>query len=149
MIEQLENRSVSQDDYALGLLIRATGGFAGLLRAGFKHTQALGQIHEADYHQVVGLAASRLAAEENVQAECQTLIRGLNHDEIQTLYGIAAERTDLNPAAMRELIHKSLLAQPAQGGAMRVWPPVLAAYLRDHPTPPDPRPPARPVTLPG
>jgi hypothetical protein len=149
MIEQLENRSVSQDDYALGLLIRATGGFAGLIRAGFKHAEALGQIHDADYHQVVGLAASRLAAEDNVQAECQTLIRGLNHDEIQTLYGIAAERTDANPAAMRELIHKSLLAQPAQGGAMRVWPPVLAAYLRDHPTPPEPRPPARPVTPPG
>ena len=149
MIEQLENRSVSQDDYALGLLIRATGGFAGLLRAGFKHAEALRQIQDADYHQVIGLAASHLAAEENVQAECQTLIRGLNHDEIQTLYGMAAERTDLNPAAIRELIHKSLLAQPAQGGVIRVWPPVLAAYVRNHPTPPDPRPPARPVTLPG
>jgi hypothetical protein len=149
MIEQLENRSVSQDDYALGLLIRATGGFAGLIRASFKHAEALRQIQDPDYHQVIGLAASRLAAEDNVQAECQTLIRGLNHDEIQALYGIAAERTDLNPAAIRELIHKSLLAQPAQGGVIRVWPPVLAAYIRNHPTPPDPRPPARPVTLPG
>jgi hypothetical protein len=149
MIEQLENRSVSQDDYALGLLIRATGGFAGLLRAGFKHAAALGQIQEQDYHQGIALAAGRLAAEENVQAECQTLIRGLNHEEIQTLYGIAAERADLNAAAIRELIHKSLLAQPTQGGVIRVWPPVLAAYIRSHPTPPDPRPPARPVTLPG
>ncbi len=35
MIEQLEQRSVSKEDYPLGLLIRATGGFAGLMRAGF------------------------------------------------------------------------------------------------------------------
>lgn len=149
MIEQLENRSVSQDDHALGLLIRATGGFAGLLRAGFQHAEKIGQIQNPDYQQVIGLAASRLVAEENVQAECKTLIRGLNRDEIQTLYGIAAERTDLNPDTIHELINKSLLSQSAQGGAVRVWPPVLAAYIRNHPTPPEPRPPARPVTMPG
>jgi hypothetical protein len=149
MIEQLEERSVSKDDYPLGLLIRATGGFAGLLRAGFKHAEKLGQIQAPDYQHAVGLASSHLVAEENVQAECKTLVRGLNGDEIKTLYGVAAERTDLDPATIRELINKSLLAQPVQGGVIHVSPPVLAAYIRNHPTPPAPRPPARPVTMPG
>jgi hypothetical protein len=148
MIEQLEDRSISKDDHPLGLLIRATGGFAGLLRAGFKHAEKLGAIQDSDYHRAVGLAAARLVAEENVQAECRTLIRGLNDDEIKTLYGVAAERTDLNPATIRELINKSLLSRSSPEGAIRVSLPVLAAYIRNHPTPPDSRPPARPVTMP-
>ncbi len=148
MVEQLEERAVSKDDHGLGLLIRATGGFAGLLRAGFQHAEQLAQIQASDYHQAIGLAASRLSAEPNVQAECRTLLRGLRDEEIQTLYGVALEKTDLNAAILNELILKSLLAQASSGTVVRVSPPVLAAYIRNHPTPPPARLPARPVTMP-
>jgi hypothetical protein len=144
----LEKRTVPKTDYPLGLLIRATGGFAGLIRAGFIHADKLAQIQAPDYHRAVGFAASRLVAEDNVQEECKTLIRGLRDEEIKVLYGIAAEQTDLDPATLRELLNKSLLSQSGPGGVIRVWPPVLAAYIRNHPTLPDPRPVTRPVTMP-
>ncbi len=148
MIEQLEERTVSKDDYALGLLIRATGGFAGLLRAGFLHAEKLGQIQAGEYAQAVQLAARRLVAEANVQAEAETLLRGLNNEEIATLYAVAQERQDVSPSVVRELLNKSLLVQNPSGQGVRVSPPVLAAYIRNHPQAPEPRPSTPPVTLP-
>lgn len=148
MIEQLEQRSVSKDDYALGLVIRATGGFAGLLRAGFQHAEALGQIRAGEYKQAVALAAKRLCAEDNVRAECATLLRGLNQDEIGTLFGAATGQNDLPPAVVRELVQKSLLLEEAGGSGLRVMPPVLAAYIQSQPAPPPANSPPQPVTLP-
>jgi len=148
MIEQLEEKSVSQDDYALGLLIRSTGGFAGLLRAGFKHVDKLAHLHGSDYHHAIDLAANRLSAETNVQAECETLLRGLNSVEIETLFGVMNRKTELDPHTIRELLNKSLLRQDSSPAGVCVVPPVLAAYIRNHPSPPKPRPPAPPATLP-
>ncbi len=148
MIEQLEERTVSKQDYGLGLLIRATGGFAGLLRAGFQHVDKIQQLQSQDYNQAVQLAATRLSAEPNIQAECETLLRGLNGEEIATIYQVAAQKSELNVVLVRELMHKSLLAQDPHGTGVRIMPHVLAAYIRNHPTPPPARPPAPPVTLP-
>ncbi|MBI5958790.1 MAG: hypothetical protein HY866_08645 [Chloroflexi bacterium] len=147
MIQALEGRTMQRSDRAVGLLMRATGGFAGLLRAGFKHADKLQPIPIEDYNTGVTLAATRLAAEENVKEECKTLLRGLSEEEIALLFGITAQRTDLDEATLGELVHKSLIQQAA-GGVVRVHPPVLAAHIRNHPTPPPPRPPARPVTIP-
>jgi hypothetical protein len=148
VIEQLEDRTVSKEDRGLGLLIRASGSIAGLLRAGFKHADKLSQVQGQDYPSAVELAASRLVAESNVQAECKTLLRGLNEDEIKTLYGVSEQRANLNQDTVRELLNKSLLTQATAGGVIRVSPPVLAAYIRNHPTPPPAPPPTRPVTMP-
>lgn len=95
MIQELEGRTVPRSDHGLALLIRAAGGFAGLLRAGFKHVDKLQQIPVDDYNAAINLASHRLVAEDNVKEECKTLLRGLNAQEINTLYGIAAQRTDL------------------------------------------------------
>ena len=148
MVEQLEKRSVSKDDYPLGLLIRATGGFAGLIRAGFQHADKLAAIQAPNYSRAVELAAARLSAEPNVQAECRTILRALTGMEINTLYAAAQARRDLNQTIVEELVAKSLLVPTDDGQAMRVQPPVLAAYIRSHPTPPEPQPPAPPPTLP-
>lgn len=151
MIEQLEDRTVSKDDYGLGLVIRATGGFAGLLRAGFKHAEKLARVQAPDYAQAVQLAAARLLAEENVRAECETLLRGLNDDELRVLHGVATNRPDLNSAVVQELVHKSLLrleTPPASGSGRSIIPPLLAAYLPDRPQPAEARPSAPPATLP-
>lgn len=148
MIEQLEDKSVTKNDYAVGLLIRATGGFAGLLRAGFQHVEKLTNIRSDDYQHTVDLAATRLAAEENVQAECKTLIRGLNAEEIRAVFGASVQQVDLSHDTVRELVNKSMLAHDTTGTGLRVLPPVLAAYIRNHPTPPPARPTPRPVTLP-
>ncbi len=148
MIEQLEERTVSKDDYALGLLIRATGGFAGLMRAGFMHAEKLGQLQAPDYSQAVQLAAKRLVAEPNVQAEAETLLRGLNADEIKAMYAVAEDKQDQNSSLIRELLNKSMLTQNPSGQGVRISPPVLAAYIRNHPQAPEPRPSKPPVTLP-
>ncbi|MCD4685152.1 MAG: hypothetical protein K8S97_04360 [Anaerolineae bacterium] len=147
MIEALEKREVPHNDYALSLLIRATGGFAGLMRAGFKHTAALREISREDKVQAIVLAARQLVAETNVQAECETLVRGLRPPEIEALYGVAHQKTDLDQAVLKELVHKSLLSEGGSG-VIRVIPPVLMAYIRNHPSPPKPKPRPRPVTMP-
>ena len=147
MIEQLENRAVSKNDYGLGLLMRATGNFAGLLRAGFHHVEMLEAIQTPEYQQAVDLAADQLATQDNVQAECQTLLRGLNDEEIQALYQQPAPDAARRAATMRELIHKSLL-EPGSRDGVHITPPVLAAYVRKNPKPPPPRPAAPPVTHP-
>ena len=148
MVEQLEKRSVSKDDYPLGLLIRATGGFAGLMRAGFQHADKLAAIQAQSYPRAVELAAARLSAEPNVQAECRTILRALAANEIATLYDAAQDKRDLNQTLVDELTAKSLLQPTDDGQGLRVHPPVLAAYIRSHPTPPEPLPPAPPPTLP-
>ncbi|MBN1563388.1 MAG: hypothetical protein JXA10_06095, partial [Anaerolineae bacterium] len=149
MIDQLEEaRTVSKDDHGLGLLIRASGGFAGLLRGGFKHADKLSQIQHQDYGQAIGLAAKQLVAEKNIQEECKTLLRGLRSDEINTIFGIASQRTNLDQRTIDELLNKSLLSQATAGGVIRVSPPVLAAYIRNNPTPPESIPMPRPATMP-
>ncbi len=148
MIEQLEQRTISKDDYALGLVIRATGGFAGLLRAGFVHADKLQPIQAQDYGQAITLAANRLSAEPNVQAECETLLRGLNNAEISQLYTIASGQGNVDKGVAKELLHKSLLMQDASGQGVGLWPPVLAAHVRTHPNPPEARINPPPVTLP-
>ncbi|MBN2305195.1 MAG: hypothetical protein JXQ72_11990 [Anaerolineae bacterium] len=148
MIEDMEGKTSTMNDYAVGLLIRATGGFAGLLRAGFYHVEKLAPIQSGDYQHTVDLAAIRLAAEPNIQEECKTLLRSLNAEEIKTLYGAAVRRPDLPGDTMRELSQKSLLTHDTVSTGLQVAPPVLAAYIRNHPTPPSARPVPRPVTLP-
>lgn len=148
LVENLERRQEGRDDYAVGLLIRATGGFAGLLRAGFKHVQHLERIPQDD-SQRYGHAAKRLIAEDNVQVECETLLSGLRQIEIDTLYGVVEEKRDLDGVTMKELVKKSLLRENPSGGAVRVTPPVLAAYIRAHTTRPTPRPRSRPFTTPA
>ena len=148
MVEQLEKRSVSKDDYPLGLLIRATGGFAGLMRAGFHHADKLTAIPPQNYSRAVELAAARLSAEPNIQQECRTILRALTGTEIATLYAASQDKRDLTQTMVEELAAKSLLGPTDDGQAMRVQPPVLAAYIRSHPTPPEPQPPAPPPTLP-
>jgi hypothetical protein len=149
MIEQLEERTVPKDDYAMGLLMRATGGFAGLLRAGFLHADKIAPIKHEDYGTAVAQASTRLLQETNIQAECETLLRGLNSTEIAAMYNtVLGSYENIDAATARELLHKSLMAQDARGGALRVSPPILGAYIRTHPTPPEPIPPVPPVTLP-
>lgn len=148
MLQELEKRTVSRDDRALGLLMRAAGNFAGLLRAGFKHADVLKSIQAPDTVSAIGEAAALLAGQENVQAECRTMLRGLTPLEIAALYGTAAQNAAIDRAAAGELLHKSLLVQAGQGGVIRVAPPVLAAYVRANPTPPDSQPATHPVTLP-
>lgn len=148
IIERFEERAVSKEEHGLGLLIRASGGFAGLLRAGFKHADELVAIHHQDYAQAVSLAASKLSEKENMQEECKTLLRGLNALEITTLYGVVAQRTDLDRTVIAELVKKSLLTQTSPGGVVRVFPPVLGAYIHRNPTPPNSRATPPPPTAP-
>jgi len=82
---------LTRDNGAAGLLIRARTGLRSAA-GGFKHVDRLQQIPVDDYHTAITLASNRLVAEDNVKEECKTLLRGLNGDEITTLY--AADRPE-------------------------------------------------------
>ena len=142
MIERLEKRMVRRDDKALGLIIRTTGGFAGLLRAAFQHTGALADVPANDF----ATAARVLYPNGNVRAECETLLRALTDREIAALYAVAAGQDDVDGATAEELARKSLLRTP--DGRLQVWPLLLEEYIRRNPTRPAGRAMPRPATLP-
>ena len=142
MIERLEKRTLRRDDHALGLIIRATGGFAGLLRASFQHTDALGDVPADDF----AAAARVLYPKGNVRAECETLLRALTDREIAALYAVADGQDGLEGALADELARKSLLR--TQEGRLRVWPLLLEEYIRNNPQRPTGRVMPRPATLP-
>ncbi len=142
MIDRLEKRMVRRDDHALGLIIRATGGFAGLLRAAFQHTETLATVPADDF-----LTTARvLYRKGNVRAECETLLRALTDREIGALYQVASGATDVDDALVDELMHKSLLR--LLDGRLCVWPLLLEEYIRNTPERPGGRVMPRPTTLP-
>ncbi len=146
LVRNLESRSNRRSDYPLQLLIRAAGGFASLLRAGFPHAGLLESIPDTDPHRIAH-SATRLVAEKNVQIECETLLGGLRQVEIDALYGVAHHEGEHDPRVLRELVNKSLLREDSSGGVM-VVPPVLATYINIHREPPRARPRARPFSMP-
>ncbi len=145
MVDELERRSVRRDDNGLRLVISVTGGFAGLLRASFEHAQALSGLAENDY---VG-AAQKLYHEGNVEEECDTLLRSLTDEEIDTLYaiGLGDGQVDQKNKIAEFLRRLSLLYW--DGSRYHVRPYLLSMYILSHR---DKRPkgsePVRPSTLP-
>jgi hypothetical protein len=119
----LEKRSVSKDDYPARPADPATGGFAGLMRAGFQHADKLAAIQAQTYPRAVELAAARLSAEPNVQAECHTILRALTASEIATLYDAAQGKRNLNQTLVDELTAKSLLQPTDDVQGLRIHPP--------------------------
>lgn len=110
------------------LIIRVSGGHAGLLRAGFNAVPELVEGLTEDE------ASDRLVRQRGVQAECNTIWLSLNGHEQAALMTIVGKRRDpVDPRSLevRSLAEKQLIRQ--QGDWMAAAPPMFRAYLRTRP----------------
>lgn len=142
----IARKGKSYDAQAQAFLIRASGGFAGLLRAS---AEVFDRIHAGAVTPDV-LDANRdmwtraLAEQEPVRAECATIFTSLNASEHAVLKVVAHGGlqniivTEAGRSAFGSLERKGLLRQV--GMMPRIHPPILAAYLQavlEHFTPAD------------
>lgn len=137
MLSKLIARKNKQyDAQTQAFLIRATGGYAGLLRAS---AEVFDRIHTGAVTPEM-LSANRdawtqaLAAQEPVRAECATLYTSLNANERAALKAVAhtGQQHELTPeegrSVIRSLERKGLLRQ--EGVLSRIRPPIFAAYVK-------------------
>ncbi len=110
------------------LIVRVSGGHAGLLRAAFSAAPELVEGLTEDE------ASERLVRQRGVQAECNTIWLSLNPREQEALLTIIGKRQEpVDPRAVevRTLAEKQLIRQ--QGDWMTVAPPMFRTYLRTRP----------------
>jgi hypothetical protein len=119
-----DRQSVRVSDRVRDLLIRISGGHAGLLRAAFS---IIGELPD-------GLtddkAAEWIARYDGVRAECNSIMQSLNQNEANFLTNAAAKTSTTNTRAPEA---SSLLARQlitVNGNELNAAPPLLRAYLR-------------------
>ncbi|MEM9950906.1 MAG: hypothetical protein AAF846_04860 [Chloroflexota bacterium] len=134
MIHSLIKRNplarISQD--AGTFLLHASGGFAGILRAGFRELDVLGHITPSQIEDPALI--ERLAKRSPVRAECETIWKSLTDVEQRVLASVArrsAEQvTDEAERAISLLVQKHLLRVNRELQALQIEPPVFDFYLR-------------------
>jgi hypothetical protein len=135
MLDRLLQRNPQNNisNYAVEFLLRASGRYAGILRAGFRSLEWLGNIspNDIDNPQMVDRLASRLP----VQSECETIWKSLTEVEQQVLKFVARQKVeDINPEAERAvalLVQKRLLYVDHQRQSLHIQPPVFESYIRN------------------
>jgi hypothetical protein len=135
MVDRLIQRNPQQNisSHAVEFLMRATGRYAGILRAGFRSLEWLGNIAPADINNEYMI--ERLASRRPVQAECETIWKSLTEVEQQVLKFVARQKVgDMNAEgerAVQLLVQKRLLTVDHQRQSLHIQPPVFHAYIQN------------------
>jgi hypothetical protein len=135
MIQRLigRNPSTQYSSATIDFLLYASGRYAGLLRAGFRALEMLGEITAADVTNPNTVA--RLMRRPRVQTECETIWKSLTDVEQRVLHAIAQRQTDTldteSEAAIPLLVQKRLLRVNKERNMLQIEPPVLNAYVSD------------------
>jgi hypothetical protein len=136
MVEGLLKRNQKNyDDYIINFLLWATGRYAGLLRAGFRALDSLGNL-EASHLMTSGeQLVQQLATRRGIRSECRTIWTSLNQMEQYVLRAVAG----LNPSvdtsdpeigeAVGLLVQKRLLRVNKEQKQLIIEPPVFYAYV--------------------
>ncbi|MGB7341354.1 MAG: hypothetical protein WBC91_20835 [Phototrophicaceae bacterium] len=133
MIQSLAKRNtsahISQD--AINFLLFATGRFAGIMRAGFRELEILGEISPADLNN--NNLIERLARRTRVRAECETIWKSLTDTEQQVLASVIRqspeEIDDEAERAISLLVQKHLLRVNRNTQTLQIEPPVFHFYV--------------------
>ncbi len=133
MIERLikRNPQANYSPYALDFLMYATGRYAGLMRAGFRTLDMIGEITPSEVRNPY--LVERLASRRPVRAECETIWKGLTDVEQRVLKAISqrhSERIDTEAElAISLLVQKRLLRIDKARQVLNIEPPVFSAYV--------------------
>jgi hypothetical protein len=133
MIERLIRRN-PQSNYtssAIDFLLYATGRYAGLMRAGFRSLDYIGDIPPSDVRNPYFV--ERLASRRPVRAECETIWKGLTDVEQRVLKTISQRHSEKPDAeaelAISLLVQKRLLRLDRSRQTLSVEPPVFNAFV--------------------
>ena len=136
MVESLTRRNQkTYDDYIINFLLWATGRYAGLLRAGFRVLDTLGNLEASNVMTSGEHLVQQLAARRGIRTECRTIWASLNRMEQYVLRAVAG----LNPSvdtndpetgeAVALLVQKRLLRVNKEQKQLVIEPPVFHAYV--------------------
>lgn len=125
------NPTLEYSTNALHFLIRATGGYAGILRAGFRSLEVFGEIGPADLNNMNLI--NRLARRPRVRTECEIIWNSLTHKEQQVLIAIARrdpdDIDDESERAISLLVQKRLLRVDRSAQSLKIEPPVFSVFI--------------------
>jgi hypothetical protein len=138
MVEGLLKRNQkTYDDYIINFLLWATGRYAGLLRAGFRALDSLGNLEASHVMTSVEQLVQQLATRRGIRSECRTIWTSLNRTEQYVLRAVAG----LNPSvdtsdpeigeAVALLVQKRLLRVNKEQKQLIIEPPVFYTYVSD------------------
>ncbi|MDQ7034751.1 MAG: hypothetical protein Q9P01_07915 [Anaerolineae bacterium] len=134
MVDRLVQRNPQQNisNHAIEFLLRASGRYAGILRAGFRSLEWLGNVAPNDIDSQ--FLVDKLASRRPVQAECETIWKSLTDIEQQVLKFVARQKVeDSNAEAERAvalLVQKRLLLVDHQRQSLHIQPPVFYSYIQ-------------------
>jgi hypothetical protein len=135
MIKRLmkRNPNMQYSNYAIEFLLYATGRYAGILRAGFRALEMLGEISAADLNNQNMI--ERLARRPSVKTECETIWKSLTDIEQQVLTAIAhrqaASLDTESENSIPLLVQKRLLRVNRERNMLQIEPPVFNVYVYD------------------
>jgi len=133
MVDRLVRRNPQSNysPYAIDFLLYATGRYAGLLRAGFRSMDVMGEITPSEVRNPY--LVERLASRRAVRAECETIWKGLTDVEQRVLKAISqrhSERLDAEAElAISLLVQKRLLRPDRSRQVLNIEPPVFKEYV--------------------
>ncbi len=126
------NPNAHYSDDALEFLLNASGRYAGILRAGFRELELLGDIGPADLNNMNLI--QRLARRTRVKTECETIWKSLTNVEHQVLKSIALNKPDAldekSERAIALLVQKRLLKVDRHKQKLEIEPPVFSVYVK-------------------
>lgn len=138
MIQDLVKRNGRNYDTAvLGFLQWATGGYAGLMRSGFRAIDSLGSLDKNTIHTDGEKLATELAIKRSVRTECRTIWLSLTHAERAMLRELLTPRPRLDPNNFEVQQTFAILQQKrlvtVAGTKIMIDPPVFRAFLANDP----------------
>lgn len=137
MLDRLigRNQRTNYPAYVANFLLHASGRYAGLLRAGFRMVDTLGNIAPDDVHSE--RLIEKLASRPPVRVECETIWKSLTPPEQQVLKAVAGlEHPDSNvesEQAMTMLVQKRLIHVDRVQQSLRIEPPLFRVYVSSNP----------------
>ncbi|MEL6310075.1 MAG: hypothetical protein AAFQ52_18195 [Chloroflexota bacterium] len=134
MVQSLmqRNPNVQYTNDAINFLLHVTGQYAGILRAGFRALEMLGDIGPADMNNMNMI--ERMARRLRVQSECEVIWKSLTDVERNVLFAVASRRPDEiddeSERAISMLVQKRLLRVNHQMQTLQIEPPVFNVYVK-------------------
>lgn len=129
LIKRNPNTRYSND--AIQFLMSATGQFAGIMRAGFRELEMLGDIGPADMDNT--RLIERMANRTRVRAECETIWKSLTESEQYLLESVVKRQPesvdDEAERAISLLVQKHLLRVNRHSQTLEIQPPVFSVYV--------------------
>lgn len=134
MVQSLmqRNPNTQYTNDAVNFLLHATGQYAGILRAGFRALEMLGDIGPADMNNMNMI--ERMARRPRVKSECEVIWKSLTDVERNVLFAVASRRPeeidDESERAISMLVQKRLLRVNQQMQTLQIEPPVFNVYVK-------------------